>query len=77
LSFRAPEAEAGVDRAIYLQTSGYYELHPSKDRREQLARLVRMQMNPGQIVKEAMEEFRAWQAEQQASQNIMPPYENR
>ncbi len=63
LSFPVPSVNAGDNRSIYLQTSGYYELHPSKDRHEQLARLVRMQMNAGQIVREAMEEFRAWQAQ--------------
>lgn len=67
VTFRVPQQAGGTVRSIYLETNGYYELHLSKDLPDQLARLYFIGTHPGQIVKTAMEEFRAWQAEQQST----------
>jgi len=67
VTFAAPPRTDGMVRVVYLETTGYYELHLTKDKPEQLARLYRIALHPGQIVRTAMEEFIAWQAEQQAA----------
>ncbi len=73
VNFSAAPPKEGLVRSVYLETSGYYKLHLSKDKPDQFARLYSIGMSPGQIVKTAMEEFRAWQAEQQmARQQSLP-----
>jgi hypothetical protein len=42
LGFSVPPQPAGTARAVYLETTGYYELHLTKDRPAQLARLYNM-----------------------------------
>ena len=69
VSFLVPGQVDGTARSVYLETSGYYELHLPKDKPDQLARLYSMALHPGEIVKIAMEEFRSWQSELQAGQN--------
>jgi hypothetical protein len=68
VNFTVPPQVEGTVRGVYLETSGYYELHLPKDKPDQLARLYSMSLYPGQIVKILMEEFRNWQAELQAGQ---------
>jgi hypothetical protein len=68
LRFNAPEAKSGMTRSVYLETSGYYELHLKQDLPEQLARLYNVFMTPGQIVKTLMEEYRAFHAQQLAQE---------
>jgi hypothetical protein len=67
LHFPVPPQSDGLARSVYLQTSGYYTLHLNLEQPDQLERLYAMWMNPGQIVKTALEEFRVWQSEMQAS----------
>ncbi len=67
VQFPAPAQPEGLVRSVYLETSGYYELHLAKELPDQLARLYFIGTHPGQIVNTAMEEFRSWQAEQQAA----------
>jgi hypothetical protein len=73
VSFEVPLEPEGTVRSVYLETSGYYELHLAKDRPDQLARLYNIWMHPGQIVKTTMEEFRAWQSEQRAAASQAQP----
>lgn len=67
MSFRVPQQAEGTKRSVFLETNGYYELHLQKDLPDQMARLYYIGTHPGQIVKTAMEEFRNWHAEQQAT----------
>ncbi len=67
VSFSVPALSDGTARSVYLETTGYYELHLPKRKPDQLARLYDIWMNPGRIVKTAMEEFRTWQSELQAT----------
>lgn len=64
--FPVPAQAEGTARSVYVQTSGYYDLHLPEVLPDQLARLYYIGTHPGQIVRTAMEEYRSWQAEQQA-----------
>ena len=66
ISFDVPAQPPATVRSVYLETRGYYELHLPHGIPDQLARLYEIGMNPGQIVKATMEEYRSWEAGQQA-----------
>ena len=66
ISFDVPAQPPATVRSVYLETRGYYELHLPQGIPDQLARLYEIGMNPGQIVKATMEEYRSWEAGQQA-----------
>lgn len=72
VTFPAPPLADRKVRTVFLETRGYYELHLTKDKPQQLARLYSIALHPGQIVRTAMEEFRAWQAQQMAQQQLHP-----
>ncbi len=72
VNFNAPENREGMTRSIVLETSGYYQLHLAKDVPDQLARLYSIALQPGQIVRTAMEEFRAWIAQQDIARRQPP-----
>ena len=68
VNFAVPPLQEGTVRSVYLETSGYYELHLQKEMKDQLGRLYSIGINPGQIVKTALEEYQVWRAEQIAKQ---------
>jgi hypothetical protein len=67
--FPAPPAVPGMGRSIFLQTSGWYELHIAKDAPEQTALIQELMSKPGKIVSYSLEEFVKWRTRNVASQN--------
>jgi hypothetical protein len=65
--FPVPVQREGMVRSVYLETTGYYELHLRKDLPNRMAQLFYVWTHPGEIVKTSLEEYRVWQAERQAS----------
>ena len=54
-----PEAE-GLNRTIFLKTTGYYELHLPKDQPMQKQTLYDIVNIPGEVVKYAMRLYESW-----------------
>lgn len=57
VSFDAPPQPEGTRRSVFLKTSGYYQLHLSKDQPEQTEVIHTMLTTPGMIVEYAMSEY--------------------
>jgi len=67
VTFDAPAASAGMERSIFLQTTGYYTLHLQKDMPEQTALIRHLLKTPGAIVQYAMDYLQEWKASMAAS----------
>ena len=57
LSFKATEAAPGMERALFLRSTGYYELHIDQSRPEQTEFIRTALNNPGTIARYAMEQY--------------------
>ncbi len=62
-TFPAPVQKDGTKRTVFLKTSGYYEIHLSKDQPEQTGRIQAFMNTPGSIVQYAMEEYLKYSAQ--------------
>jgi len=67
VTFEQPPQKKGTKRSIFLKTTGYYEIHISKDKPEQ-AQLIRdLLERPGMIVEYSMDEYLKWRSQQLSS----------
>ncbi len=67
--FPAPPAVPGMERSIFLQTSGWYELHLAKDTPEQTDLIRKLMGTPGAIVSYGLEEYLKSRTRHVAAQN--------
>jgi hypothetical protein len=66
LRFSAPPAVAGLERTVFLRTTGYYEIHVPPDLPDRTLELVTMASTPGGMTRYALHLYREWQAEMMA-----------
>lgn len=64
LSFRVPEKPAGLQRSLFLKTSGYYQIVTDQSRPEQTALIKKMMEQPGAIVAYSLQEYEIWKTRQ-------------
>lgn len=60
VSFDVPAEREGTKRSVFLETSGYYEIHILKDQPEQTDLIDTLLTTPGTIVEFAMNEYVKW-----------------
>jgi len=60
LEFDVPPESPGMARTVFLKTSGFYRLHLSKDRPEDVATLQWLGEKPGAVVEFSMKKFTEW-----------------
>ena len=61
VDFDAPAQSAGIERSIFLRSSGYYTIQFDKSRAPRTALIQELQNTPGKIVDYAMDEYVTWQ----------------
>jgi hypothetical protein len=64
VSFNAPPLEEGLERTIFLKTSGYYEIQTDKSQPEKTALIKELTEKPGMIVEYSLEEYLKWREQQ-------------
>jgi len=64
--FISPEAHPSLSRSIFIEISGYYELHIDKTKPEETALLKKLVSTPGEIVNYSMERYYEWYNQQVA-----------
>jgi hypothetical protein len=57
MDFPAPSQKQDTNRTVFLKTSGYYEIHLTKDKPEQTERIQTLMSTPGAIVRYAIQEY--------------------
>ncbi len=62
-SFDAPRLNAGLERSVFLKTSGFYEIHLSKNQPEQTELIQKLSDTPGAIVEYSIDEFIKWRTQ--------------
>jgi hypothetical protein len=67
--FPAPPKSPRLERSVFLQTSGWYELHLAKDTPEQTTLIQELMGTPGKIVSYSLEEFLKWRTSNVAARN--------
>jgi hypothetical protein len=67
VDFDVPPQEEGTTRSMFLMSSGYYEIHISKDQPEQTEFIRQLLTTPGMIVEFAMNEYLKWRSIQLSS----------
>jgi hypothetical protein len=60
LEFDVPPERPGMERTVFLKTSGFYRLHLAKDRPEDVATLQWLGEKPGAVVEFSMKKFAEW-----------------
>jgi len=65
--FDLPSPQNGTKRSIFLKTSGYYEIHLSKNKPEQKELIQKLLTTPGMIVEFAMDRYLEWRSKQLSS----------
>jgi hypothetical protein len=60
LEFDVPPESPGTVRTVFLKTSGFYRLHLSRDRPEDVATLHWLGEKPGAVVEFSMKKFAEW-----------------
>lgn len=65
--FEAPAQPKGTKRTIFLETSGYYELHLDKNQPEQTELIQKLLATPGAILEYSMNEYLKWRSAQLSS----------
>jgi hypothetical protein len=63
MTFPVPSQQEATERSVFLKTSGYYEIHLSKEQPEQKERIQAFLNTPGLIVQYAIEEYMKWSSE--------------
>jgi len=64
LVFDAPAPVAGMERTVFLETFGYYEIQIDETQPEKTALIERMLATPGAIVDYALDEYVRWSTSQ-------------
>jgi len=62
VSFDAPPQREGATRTVFLETTGYYEIHLDKGQPEQTELIHQLLTTPGLIVEYAVQEYLKWRA---------------
>ena len=60
LEFPAPPPTMGMERTVFLQTSGYYRLHLPQDQSEDTAMLREVFNTPGSVIRFSLDRYREW-----------------
>jgi hypothetical protein len=58
--FNAPEKPVGLKRSIFLETTGYYELHIDKTKPAEQALIKTLLETPGEIIRYSMKRYFEW-----------------
>jgi hypothetical protein len=67
VNFEVPFQKEGTKRSIFLKSTGYYEIHLSKDQPEQTELIRTILATPGKIHEFALDEYLKWRSAQLSS----------
>ncbi len=67
--YPVPPVCQDMDRSVFLQTTGWYELHLEKDQPEQTALIQELMNTPGRIVTYSLERFLTWRFRDATAKN--------
>jgi hypothetical protein len=65
--FEVPPEKEGTKRSVFLKSTGYYEIHFSKDQPEQTELIRKILATPGKIHEFTLDEYLKWRSAQLSS----------